>query len=288
MCDDYSISQAIDKAAQQLAEAGVADPRREAGSLLGFVLDQDRGYLIAHPERILSTVEAERFTTAVERRSQREPFQHITGHQEFYGLDFMVTPDVLIPRPETELLVETALGLIRPDAPEQAICDVGTGSGCIAITLLHDRPQLVGVGLDISAAALAVAQHNSNALGVADRLKLLLSDGFSVLAESGATFSLIAANPPYITETDFPGLQPEVRDHEPRTALTPGGDGLDLIRRLIAEAPAFLVPGGYFLMEIGYDQAAEVTKMIDHTVWSKFEILQDLGKIPRCVVLQSA
>lgn len=288
MFEDYSISAAIDKAAHRLREAGVADPLREAGSLLGFVLQQDRTYLIAYSERLLTAPEAEQFAAVIDRRARREPFQQITGHQEFYGLDFMVTSDVLIPRPETELLVETALGLIRPDSPEGSICDVGTGSGCIAITLLHDRSQLVGIGLDLSPAALSVAQRNANALGVANRLKLILSDGFEVLAGTGAKFSLITANPPYITESDYAGLQPEVRDHEPRLALTPGGDGMSLIHRLIIDAPEYLTAGGHLLMEIGYDQAEAVAALIDRSIWSKFEILPDLQRIQRCVVLQRA
>lgn len=288
MFEDYSISAAIDKAAHRLREAGVPEPRREAGSLLGFVLRQARTYLIAHSDRLLTAPEAEQYAAVIDRRARREPFQQITGHQEFFGLDFVVTPDVLIPRPETELLVETAFGLVRPDAPEHSVCDVGTGSGCIAITLLHDRPQLVGVGLDLSPAALTVAQRNASALGVADRLRFFLSDGFEVLTGTGAKFSLITANPPYITESDYSGLQPEVRGHEPRLALTPGGDGMALIRRLIIEAPNYLTAGGHLLMEIGYDQAKAVAALIDRSIWSKFEILPDLQRIPRCVVLQRA
>jgi release factor glutamine methyltransferase len=165
---------------------------------------------------------------------------------------------------------------------------VGVGSGCIVITLLHERPQLRGVGLDLSPAALSVARTNAARLGVADRLDLLESDGFTALKAVSERFSLIAANPPYITESDYAGLQPEVRNYEPRLALTPGGDGLSLIRRLLADAPNFLVPGGHFLLEIGYDQAVALAGMVDRALWPTFEILPDLQGIPRCVVLQGA
>jgi release factor glutamine methyltransferase len=288
MSNDYSISAAIDKAARRLREAGVDDPRREAGSLLGFVLGQDRAYLIVNAAKLLSRSEAAQFEEVVDRRARREPFQQITGHQEFYGLDFIVTPDVLIPRPETELLVETAFGFLSAGDPTLRVCDVGVGSGCIVITLLHERPRLRGLALDISPAALAVAVTNAKRLEVADRLELRESDGFAVLQAVPERFLLITANPPYITESDYAGLQPEVRDHEPRLALTPGGDGLSLIRRLLAAAPDFLVPGGHFLMEIGYDQGDAIATMVDRSIWSEFAILPDLQGIPRCVVLRRA
>ena len=280
-----SISQVIGEAAALLTEAGVAQPRREAASLLGFVLEEDRAYLVLNANVLLSEVQQCRYEEVVRRRAKREPFHYITGVKEFFGIDFVVTPDVLIPRPETELLVERALELIRPDAPEQTVCDVGTGSGCIVITLLHDRSQLHGVGLDISRPSLVVAAQNALAQRVNTRLDLRESDCFSALA-ADERFTLITANPPYITEEDHRGIQPEVRDFEPRLALTPGGDGLAIVRRIIADAPAFLHPGGHLLMEIGYDQADAVREMIDPTIWSSSEILPDLQGIPRCVVLR--
>ncbi|MEO6392303.1 MAG: peptide chain release factor N(5)-glutamine methyltransferase [Pyrinomonadaceae bacterium] len=280
-----SISEAIDEAAARLTEAGVAEPRREAASLLGFVLEEDRAYLIMNANVLLSDTQDQRFSEVLRRRAAREPFQHITGVQEFFGLDFVVNPDVLIPRPETELLVEKALDLIRPDAPEQTVCDVGTGSGCIIVTLLHDRSQLRGVGLDISRSALVVAAQNALTQRVNTRLDLRESDCFSAIAED-ERFTLITANPPYITEEDHAGIQPEVREYEPRLALTPGGDGLDVVRTIVADAPRFLLPGGHLLMEIGYDQADAVRDLFDHDVWMNCEILPDLQGIPRCVVLR--
>jgi release factor glutamine methyltransferase len=285
---DYSISRAIDEAAGTLDDAGVADPRREAASLLGFVLGCDRAYLIINAAESLTPADVERLTEVVRRRAAREPFQHITGVQEFYGLEFCVSPEVLIPRPETELLVETALSLIGPDAPPQRICDVGIGSGAILITFLHERPQLRGIGLDISGPALELARQNAEALGVADRIEFRKSDCFAALEQGIDRFSLITANPPYIREEHFADLQPEVRDFEPRIALTPGGDGLDVVRQIIADAPDFLVSGGHLLIEIGFDQAEEVGTLIDRRIWPEFEILPDLQGIPRCVVLRRA
>jgi release factor glutamine methyltransferase len=198
-----------------------------------------------------------------------------------------VNPAVLIPRPETELLVETALELLRErDAPR--VCDVGTGSGCIPVALLHERRDALACGLDISPDALAVAARNAARHGVAARLTLLVSDCFDALdAEARPpNFDMITSNPPYIAEGDIPHLQREVREHEPRLALTPGGDGLSVIRRLIAEAPRFLDARGHLLLEIGYDQHEAVTSLIDANVWTVLDIRRDLQSIPRVVVLR--
>jgi release factor glutamine methyltransferase len=269
-----------------LSAAGVPEARREAMSLAGHVSGRDRTFLITHPEAELALSEAQQLREAVERRAKGEPLQYITGHQEFYGLDFIVTPDVLIPRPETELLVETALELLGQPREPQLICDVGTGSGCIPITLLHERPLMRAVGLDISLNALRIAALNAERLNVSERFSLVASDCFDALDSTGARFKMIVSNPPYIAEDALAELQREVRDYEPRTALTPGGDGLSIIMHLLSDAPLYLESGGHLLMEIGFDQGEAVSELVDRNVWQILGIRKDLQGIPRTVALR--
>ena len=282
---------ALAEGASALRGAGVAEPRLDAGSLLTYVLSRDRTFLIAHGDDELPREDLERFRRLVERRAGGEPLQYVTGRQEFYGLDFEVTPDVLIPRPETELLVETALDLLR-DAHAPSICDVGTGSGCIPVALLHERRDATALALDVSPAALRVAERNAARHGVAPRIRFLVSDCFEALEDDdearGSRFDLIVSNPPYVAEQDLPGLQREVRDHEPRVALTPGGDGLSVIRRLVRDAPRFLVPDGHFVFEIGFNQHEAVAALVDPSVWTLLAVRQDLQSIPRIVALKLA
>lgn len=286
MNDLYTIAEATLEATQVLRRAGVPEARREAASLMAHVIARDRAYIITHAELALSPSETRRFGEYVERRASGEPLQYITGHQEFFNLDFEVTPDVLIPRPETELLVETALDLLGAGNAPTRICDVGTGSGCIGITLLHERPRLRGVGLDISEAALRVAARNAARHQVRERLALVASDCFAALDARDAPFTMIVSNPPYVAEEALAGLQREVREHEPRIALTPGPDGLDVIRRLLVDAPRFLASGGHLLMEIGFDQHAAVEDLIDPRAWELQDIHKDLQGIPRTVALK--
>jgi release factor glutamine methyltransferase len=283
-----TIAEALREAAGVLRAAGVAEARREAASLLAHALGRDRAYLFTHDDESLAAEKLTEFQRLVGRRAAGEPSQYVTGHQEFYGLDFEVTPDVLIPRPETELLVETALEALRGrDAP--LVCDVGTGSGCIPVALLHERADARALALDISSAALRVARRNAERHGVSPRLKTLASDCFDALRADelrGMTFPLIVSNPPYVAEGELAGLQREVRDHEPRLALTPGGDGLSVIRRLVAEAPEFLEPGGRLLFEIGFGQHEQVAALADPNVWTPLDIRKDLQGIPRLVALR--
>jgi release factor glutamine methyltransferase len=277
-----SIGEALRRASQELDQAGVAEARREAGSLLSHVIGRDRTFLISHADDQLQEDQWQSFADAIERRAAGEPAQYITGVQDFYGRAFRVTPDVLIPRPETELLVELALQVMNVGA---LICDVGTGSGCIAITLLCERPDARAVAADISEAALEVARQNARALGVEDRIELAKSDCFSEL-DIDRKFDLVISNPPYVAAEALPGLQREVRDHEPLVALTPGADGLSIIRRLLTDAPQFLRANGHLLMEIGFDQGERVQQLVDRNIWTLKEILPDLQSIPRIVVLQ--
>jgi release factor glutamine methyltransferase len=254
-------------------------------SLVEHVIARDRTFIITHPQTTLAAPDVRRLRELVEHRASGVPMQYLTGHQEFYGLDFEVTPDVLIPRPETELLVETALGFIGEAGKPALVCDVGTGSGCIPIALLHERPTMQAVGLDISANALRVAARNATRHSVRKRLTLIASDCFAAL-DSRARFTIIVSNPPYIAEDALAGLQSEVRDHEPRVALTPGGDGLSIIRRLVTDAPRFLERGGHLLLEIGFDQHGAVRQLIDPEVWQLLDIHKDLQGIPRIVALR--
>ncbi|HYO91118.1 MAG TPA: peptide chain release factor N(5)-glutamine methyltransferase, partial [Pyrinomonadaceae bacterium] len=257
-----SIAEATLAATQILRRAGVPESRREAASLLAHLLGRDRTFLITHAEEEISPETLAAFRSLLERRASGEPLQYITGHTAFFKLDFEVTPDVLIPRPETELLVEAALELLEgTDAP--FVCDVGTGSGCIIISILHEREAARGLGLDISEAALEVARRNARRNKVEERLSLIPSDCFDALGETESGFDMIVSNPPYVAEDALAGLQREVRDFEPRVALTAGEDALRIIRRIITEAPAHLRAGGHLLMEIGFDQNEAVRELID-------------------------
>ena len=285
-----TIADALREASAVLRDAGLAEPRREAGTLLSYSLGRDQAFLVTHSDETLDDAQLSDFRARVERRAAGEPFQYIAGRQEFYGLEFEVSRDVLIPRPETELLVEEALELLK-GSESPLLCDVGTGSGCIAVTLLHERKDARGLALDVSPAALAVAARNAARHGVGERLRLLVSDCFDALRggrHEETRFDLIASNPPYVAESDLEGLQREVREHEPRVALTPGGDGLSVIRRLVAESPRFLKPGGHLLMEIGFNQHGRVGALIDPAVWTLLDIHRDLQGIPRTVALRLA
>jgi release factor glutamine methyltransferase len=279
---ELSIAEALFEATQILRTAGVPESRREAGSLLAHVIQKDRTFLISHAEEKLEPHTVHEFRDVVERRAAGEPLQYITGYQDFYGRSFRVTPDVLIPRPETELLVEAALGLMHGSR----FCDVGTGSACIAVTLLCERPDSRAVGLDVSPAALAVARENAGAQRVDQRIEFHVSDCFDALPENTPPFDLIVSNPPYVAADVVAGLQREVKDHEPMVALTPGPDGLSIIRRLITEAPQFLQKDGHLLLEIGFDQGEAVRELVEGSKFKLLETRPDLQGIPRIVILR--
>jgi len=278
-----SIRIAINEGGAALTAAGISEARRDALSLMTFALECDRTFVIAHGEDQLSNRQLQVFRHLISRRAQREPLQYITGHQEFFGLDFEVGPDVLIPRPETEIIVEAALDLCRNDKTP-FIADIGTGSGCIVISLLHQLTAARAVATDLSMNALRVAQRNARRHNVNDRLSLVQADGLPQTQNS--QYSLIVSNPPYVTEAEFAGLQPEVREYEPRSALVSGQDGLAHIRALLHEVPAHLHRGGYFVFEIGFGQREAVEKLIDLELWILSEIKEDLQGIPRTFVLQ--
>lgn len=281
-----SIAEALREATSILNSTGVPEARREAGSLLSFVLGKDRTFLISHAEDQLDDDALGQFRDGVERRASGEPLQYITGVQDFFGREFRVTPDVLIPRPETELLVEAAIEVVGGPGSSVFLCDVGTGSGCIAITLLLEMRNACAVAVDKSPAALEIAKLNARNLAVTDRAVFVVSDCFDSLDRSEHQFDLVVSNPPYVSAGAVAGLQREVRDHEPLIALSPGADGLSVIRRLLQETPAFLKDHGHLIMEIGFDQGEAVQNLLDERVWRLIEIRPDLQGIPRIVVLQ--
>lgn len=278
-----TIRKVISVGAETLAGKSVAEPRTEASLLLMHVLNRDRTFLITHPEEILSADQLEQFRSLVSRRAQGEPLQYITSHQEFFKLDFELTPDVLIPRPETELIVEVGLELLKHE-PAPILADIGTGSGCIAISLLHELPSARAVAVDLSPAALAVAAKNAERHEVINRLRLVKSDLFSAI-DSGECFDVIVSNPPYVPVDELTDLQREVRQ-EPQAALDGGADGLAVIRRLLNDAPKFLRSGGYLIFEIGIDQADAIKKIVEQTALELVEMRKDLQGIPRTVVLR--
>lgn len=267
-----------------LSVADIPEARREAGSLLANLLGKDRIFLITHPETVLSDEQLKAFRKRVVRRAGGEPLQYITGIQEFYGLTFEVNPDALIPRPETELLVETALSLTPEDA-RPLLLDIGTGSGCISIALLHNRSRARSVSIDLSEAALRLAARNAMRHFVRERMELVVSDSVSAI-KAGPRFDLIVSNPPYISDPDWQSLTREVKDHEPRLALTSGFDGLTMINDLLTETPRLLTAGGHFIFEIGYAQSVAVEQNVDQRIWEIVSIQADLQQIPRTITLR--
>jgi release factor glutamine methyltransferase len=271
-------------AIEELKRAQSKSPPLSADLLLAFVLHWDRVRILTHPEESISEEAWARFQDLVRRRAKREPLQYLTGEQEFYGLAFRTGPGVLIPRPETEILVENAIRLIRNRPhPGARFLDVGTGSGCIAISIAHEVPTAAGWAVDLSAAALEIARANARRHGVADRIRWIRSS-FLDCFPPNPVFDFIFCNPPYIALNDCDSLPSEVKDYEPHLALFGGESGLQVYRDLIPEAPSRLVPGGYLLLELGAGQAEQVKQFVEHEGLSVEAILSDLQEIPRCLV----
>ena len=250
----------------------------DAETLLLHVLGKNKAWLLAHREEEISPDRAARYDTLVERRYAGEPIQYITGQQEFYGLGFRVTPDVLIPRPETEHLVEKVLSLAA-SFQLLRIVDVGTGSGAIAVALAHLLPHAEITALDISAAALNQARANAEENRLPDRVRFVASDLLAAVATR--KFEIVVSNPPYVPATDRESLSVEVRDFEPGLALFAGNDGLDIYRRLIPAAFAVLEPGGFLVMEIGYAQSQPIAELMTQAGFEEIEFVPDLKGIAR-------
>jgi release factor glutamine methyltransferase len=270
-----------------LTAAGVATARLDAEVLLGLGCCLDRAALYARWRSVVSADCRLRFDAAVARRRRHEPLQYIVGHQEFWSLDFVVTPDVLIPRPETELLVELAVAKLSEAALGAALplrlCDLGTGSGCIAVALARELPHAHVWALDVSEAALGMAQLNARKHAVAEHIHFLASDGFS--GASGLRFHAIVCNPPYVSSGELQRAQPELA-WEPRQALDGGPAGLTVIERVATEAPRYLTEGGWLLMEIGADQGPAAERLAQAAGFSSVSIRADHAGLPRVLVAQ--
>jgi release factor glutamine methyltransferase len=260
------------------------------------VIEQDRAWIYAHPETELDPARREKYFSLIARRASGEPTQHLTGHQEFWGMDFEVTRDVLIPRPETEHVIEVSLERLgvknEPGSPRRdekfRIADVGTGSGCIAIALAHELPSASVVATDISAAAIEVARRNAARHGVSDRIGFVecnLLDAFfhqsPVKSHQSQLFDLIVSNPPYIGRWEESELAREVREHEPEAALYGGEVGTEIYEPLIVQSAALLKPGGMLVLELGHTSAVHVSKLLASSEWTNMLITNDLAGIPR-------
>lgn len=267
---------ALFDAVQRLKAANVPDAANDARVLLAHALGIERSRLtLVLPDEISEAAQVH-YARSIAARLTRQPVSHILGQREFYGRVFTVTCDVLDPRPDTELLVDTAL-----NAPFEAVLDLGTGSGCILLTLLAETTAATGQGVDCSQAAIDVATGNAATLGLQDRSQFAVSDWFSNVQ---GRFDLIVSNPPYITADEMEQLAPEVRDWEPQVALTPGGDGLDSYRIITAAAPQYLTAGGRLIVEIGATQAADVQALFQTGGFDGITCLQDLNGRDRVVL----
>ena len=304
MADPVPVQALLASARQRLAEAGCATPALDAEILLAYTLGQERTWLYVHPQAMIEPEQLAAFNQLLQRRARREPVAYLVGSKEFFGLEFEVNRHVLIPRPETELLVETALDLVKDRWPmaggkPQAtfaqskignpkskihIVDVGTGSGCIAIALAARLPGARLLAIDASAEALVLARRNARRHNVADRVTFLRGD---LLRPLGRPVDLIVSNPPYVSRSELQAVAPEVGHYEPRRALDGGEDGLALIRPLLSQAKAKLKPDGALLVEIGSTQGPAVTQL----AWNCFPsagvtVRQDLAGLDRLLVVR--
>jgi release factor glutamine methyltransferase len=282
MEEDWTILKVLQWTTGYFSRKSIEQPRANAEVLLAHTLGVERIQLYIRYDQPLNTGELARFREAVRRRAAHEPTQYITREQEFWSLSFQVTPSVLIPRPETELLVEEALKILQ-DSPHGRVLDLGTGSGAIAVALAHERPSLHVVATDRSPEALAVARKNAVRHSVQDRISFTAMDLFGALRPSHPLFDLIVSNPPYIGDAELSGLSPEILHHEPTAALRGGGpNGLDIIRKILADAHTHLVSGGSILLEIGMGQAEVLSEEPPgNSHWEQFEFIKDYSGILR-------
>jgi release factor glutamine methyltransferase len=288
---------ALKQGISQLRAASVSSFTLAAELLLLHALGRDRTWIYAHPEEEISSSDADRYFAFLARRAAGEPTQHLTGKQEFWGLEFEVTPDVLIPRPETEHVIEVALDRLalrelRAGRKQMLtgeglqIADIGTGSGCIAIALAKGLPGATIYGTDISSTALAVAQRTATRHSVSDRIQFVECHLLDGVSRSSHSFDLITSNPPYIGRREAPTLMREVRDHEPEIALYGGEEGYELYADLIAQSAAHLKPGGFLVLELGHDSLLAVRPLLDAPTWTSVGVTNDFAAIPRVIAAE--
>lgn len=280
-----TVGEALAAAAVCLQDAGIGTAELDAELLVRHVLGWDRAALLMGMREALAPNAAAELCRLTEARARRRPLQHLVGTQAFWRHEFVVTGDVLIPRPETELLVEEALRALE-SIPVPVVVDVGTGSGCIALSLALERPDAIVHAVDVSAAALGVARENARRLGQEHRVHFHEANLLSPWAGQVALFHLIASNPPYVAADEVGALAPEVRDHEPRIALVPPGGTLSIYERLCPAAAGLLLPGGHLVMEVGAGQADAVSALARAAGFALVKVASDLQGIPRTVVAQ--
>lgn len=277
----WTIGSIVKWATDDFRTRGIENPRLDAEVLVAFALGIDRTRVIIESMRPLEPAELGLLRDLVKRRRSREPIAYLRGMREFYGRPFLVDSRVLIPRPDTEALVDVALARTSHVSLSMRMLDLCTGSGCVAITIARQRPTAKVVASDVSAEALVVARENAYRLG-AYNVAFVESDLFASVP-SGPRFDIVTANPPYVPTGDIAGLMADVRDFEPRGALDGGEDGLDLVRRIVAEAPAFLVPGGVLALEIGAGESGATRALLEARGFSDVMVERDYGKIERVV-----
>ena len=287
------IRRALKEGMAKLRETRVPSHTLAAELLLMHTLGRDRTWLYTHPEALLDASDAEKYFALIARRAEGEPTQYLTGKQEFWGLEFEVTPAVLIPRSETEHVMEVALARLGPRGlkfhldtglPREKlrVADVGTGSGCLAVALAYELPHAEVFATDISGPALEVARRNAIRHGVADRVHFLQTDLLEALSRESHSFDLIVSNPPYVARNESAQLQREVRDHEPHAALFGGPTGMEIYAQLIDEAARMLLPGGMLVLELGYNSAEHVRAILtEQKCWTNVSFTNDLAGIPR-------
>lgn len=278
-----SLQNVLNAAVQRLQAAGVESPSLDARLLMQCALDCRAEEMVAHPHRMLEEAQAARFEQLLERRVKREPVSHILGVREFWGMEFEVGAQVLDPRPDSETLVETVCKARPQRAEKLEILDLGTGSGCLLLSLLSEYERASGIGVDISPAALKVAARNASNLVLDERVKFVQSDWCALIE---GRFDVVVSNPPYISETEFAALSPEVR-YEPSHALLAGTDGLDCYRALAPQLPRVMKPGALAVLEIGCTQADAVAQLMKSEGLAVQAVVADLAGRPRCLALRN-
>lgn len=279
-----TIAATLDSAADRLRRAGITQARSEARLLMGAALGIGRDAVFGHPERRLAPGELMLLGNVLRRRCAREPVAHILGNREFWSLDFTVTADTLVPRPDSETLIEAALEVLPKRDGAYRLLDLGTGGGCLLLALLHERPNATGLGIDKCAKALDVAYGNADALGLAGRAEFQIGDWARGL---DGTFDVIVANPPYIPEDEIYALAPEVAQYEPKLALSGGADGLQCYREMVPDLLRCLVPGGTAVIEVGCGQAWAVAAILARHGLTEHARRKDLGGQNRCILAKA-
>lgn len=286
MKNQVTLQEAVRRGTERLAASGLKTPREDAQLLVLKATGKDLAFLLTHPEWELTAEQQEKLDTWLEQRKKHYPIQYLVGTQEFFGRPFQVDSSVLIPRPETEIVVETCLELIQAlEKDTVRVVDIGTGSGCIAVTLACENPRIQVSGVDISEAALQVARENALRLGCSDRVRFVQGNVLDPLESSGAVFDLIAANPPYV-EDQSSEVEYSVKTFEPREAVFAGPTGLEIYSRIFRSSRLLLRRPGWLVLEMGYGIGERLTELAKAEGWRLVETHPDLAGIPRCAVFE--